>query len=149
MEKEKTIRIWVDGGSSGNPGRSAIAVFYELDEETRYLSAFRIFDTTNNVAEYFAIYLFLKNFLYTSPEFSYIYGSKLIFYSDSQLVVNQLNGLWEIKDKTLKTLAYKILENLKELKEKNIISSWEIKWIPKEENKICDNLVKLVLYKKL
>jgi ribonuclease HI len=139
--QEKTIKIWIDGGSSGNPGKGAIAFVIEWDDK-RKISALTLGKkVTNNEAEYEALLASL----------GWIYGFYLIepsqyhlvIYSDSQLVVNQVNGLWQVEKEEFKKW-------LKELR--NFLSSfksWEIKWIPKEKNKICDSLVKLVLYKKL
>ena len=58
---------------------------------------------TNNKAEYKALVRALKRAK------KYTKGHVLC-YSDSQLMVNQLNGRWKIKDKKLKILANKIFE---------------------------------------
>jgi len=141
MNQEKIIRIWVDGGSSGNPGKGAIAFIIEWDNK-RKLSAMTVGEkVTNNAAEYEAL---LASLLW-------IYGCHiieasqyyLVVYSDSQLVVNQVNGLWQVEKEEFKEWLEELRNFLSRFK------SWEIKWIPKEENKICDSLVKLVLYKRL
>lgn len=141
MEKEKTIRIWFDGGSSGNPGKGAIAFLIEWDDK-RKISAMTLGrEVTNNEAEYEALLASL----------GWIYGCysietsqyHLVIHSDSQLVVNQVKGNWQVEKKEFKEWLEELRSFLSRFK------SWEIKWIPKEENKICDSLVKLVLYKKL
>jgi len=136
---EKTVRIWVDGGSSGNPGRGAIAFWVDYDKG-RFLNATTTAnEVTNNQSEYMSVLLALlglKELGFNFEEY------KIIVYSDSQLVVNQLNGEWVIKDKILGEMATKINDLISNFK------SWEIKWIPNEENKACDNLVKFVLYGK-
>jgi ribonuclease HI len=146
LNQQKTIRIWIDGGSSGNPGRGAIAFLIDVNGEKRYLSASVLdWEATNNEAEYEAL---RRALIFTSPvsneDFFMIprkYTSLLIF-TDSQLIVNHLKGKWKI-DKKFDSFIETIKFHLNEFK------SWEIKWIPKEKNKICDSLVKLVLYKKL
>jgi ribonuclease HI len=139
--EEKTIRIWIDGGSSGNPGKGAIAFIIEWDDK-RKISAMTLGrEVTNNEAEYEALLASL----------GWICGCHiiepsqyhLVVYSDSQLVVNQVNGIWQVEKKDFKEWLEELRNFLSRFK------SWEIKWIPKKENRICDSLVKLVLYKKL
>jgi ribonuclease HI len=64
----------------------------------------------------------------------------LIVHSDSQLVVNQVSGLWNVKEEKFQEWLEKLRNLLSKFK------SWEIKWIPAEENNFCDKLVKFVLY---
>jgi ribonuclease HI len=144
--EEKIIKIWIDGGSSGNPGKGAIAFLIDVNGERRYVNAYNLDgQITNNEAEYEAL---LRALNFISPavnsDFFIIprkYTSLLIF-TDSQLIANHLKNKWKIDEK-FKEPVYYIQSQLNEFE------SWEIKWIPKEKNKICDNLVKLVLYKKL
>jgi ribonuclease HI len=158
--QEKTIKIWIDGGSSGNPGRGAVAFIVDAGNKGKHLEAYEIGEATNNEAEYKALLdavcflsewkenedIFLSN-ISEMDEIKQKYDSifrncHIIIFSDSQLIVNQLKGLWKI-DKKFQGIVDLIKQDLNEFK------SWEIKWIPKEENKICDGLVKLMLYKKL
>jgi ribonuclease HI len=140
MINEKTIKVWTDGGSSGNPGKGAVAFIIEWDNQ-RILSAMTLKEeVTSNEAEYKAllgVLIWLLQYPYIE-----IYQYHLIVYSDSQLVVNQVSGLWNVNEKKFKNW----LEKLRSLLSK--FQSWEIQWIPREENKVCDDLIKLVLYKK-
>ena len=56
MSWPKSVKIYTDGASRGNPGPSSIGVSFATlkDEEVATLSE-RIEDTTNNVAEYTAL----------------------------------------------------------------------------------------------
>lgn len=88
------VTIYTDGGSRGNTGPSAAGyVMYhddvKVDSGSRYLGV-----TTNNVAEYEAALLGLEAALR--------YGADVVdFRLDSLLVVNQMNGLFKVKNREL------------------------------------------------
>ncbi len=93
------VAIYTDGASRGNPGRSASG--YEIFKEGHgkvYSQAVYNGIKTNNFAEYHAVILALKKVLE-------LFGNNcnVILYSDSKLIVNQLKGVYKIKDKYLKT----------------------------------------------
>lgn len=101
-----TLLIYTDGASRGNPGIAAAAFILVKDgkkifEQCKYLGK-----QTNNQAEYQAIILALTKAL----EFS---EKDLILYSDSELVIKQLNGDYRVRQPHLKLLKRKIM-NLKE-----------------------------------
>lgn len=54
---------------------------------------------------------------------------------DSKLVIEQLQGNWKIKEEKLKVIATEIQ---KLLKESQVTVQFE--WIPREKNKIADEL---------
>lgn len=96
--------IYSDGGSRGNPGPSA-AGFVILDEAGDVLAEGGAFlgVATNNVAEYQAVYLGLEK--------AQGLGLKVVdFRMDSQLVVNQLNGIYKIKHPELVPINNRIRE---------------------------------------
>ena len=109
----KTLNIYTDGGSRGNPGDAAIGVVICDNQHcvifrwARYIGDRK----TNNEAEYMAFIaagqILAKNY----PEIK-----KVNFYSDSQLVVNQLNGIWRIKKFHLRKLNGKFIEQIQHLK---------------------------------
>ena len=104
ITKHDSLTIYTDGGARGNPGPSAIGfVIFGEDGEQMYQKGKYIGSGTNNKAEYKALVRALKRAK------KYTKGHVLC-YSDSQLMVNQLNGRWKIKDKKLKILANKIFE---------------------------------------
>ncbi len=129
----KTLTIFTDGGSRGNPGLAAIGV-YILNEKQKPILQLgkQIGITTNNVAEYTAV---LEALIWLKNNFNQE-GNVYYFYLDSSLVVNQLNGLFKIKNENLK----KIIMRIKSL-EKEIHGKIFFKYIPREKNKIADSLV--------
>ncbi|MDO8515515.1 MAG: ribonuclease HI family protein [bacterium] len=120
--------IKTDGGSRGNPGRAACAYVAKdpsgnlREKRGKYLGR-----ATNNVAEYEGVLLFLGS--HPAKQ-----GETLDFYLDSLLVVNQLKGLWKIKDENLKILNSKVKELTK-----NLNVSWN--HVPREQNTEADALV--------
>lgn len=93
----KAIDIFSDGASRGNPGDASYGyVFVEsgeiVDEQAGYLGR-----KTNNQAEYHAVINALEHALEQGV-------TEIRFHSDSQLLVNQLNGNWQVKDAQLREL---------------------------------------------
>lgn len=100
----KSAIIYSDGGSRGNPGPSAsgFVIMNEANEVVSEGGAY-LGITTNNVAEYQAVYLGLER----AQEL----GVRVIdFRMDSLLVVNQMNGLWKIKHPDLAVIHHRIHE---------------------------------------
>jgi ribonuclease HI len=90
-------------------------------------------NATNNVAEYTGLLCLLIKLKGLKIEEATIYG-------DSQLVVNQLNGIYKIKSQRLVKLFEEINQTIKSFRK------IEIKWIPREMNKRADYLTR-VAYK--
>lgn len=102
-QKRKTEKLYVytDGGSRGNPGPAAIALV--ICNKKKILTEFKeyIGEATNNVAEYRA--------LIKALEIAVDYCRKEIFcFSDSQLLIRQLNGQYKIKAKHLLNLFHEL-----------------------------------------
>ena len=98
------LKIFCDGGAKGNPGPAAVGVVIK-DKKGELLTAFgeKIGHSTNNIAEYQGVVEALK-FLRKKT-----YKSKRIdFYLDSKLVVNQLNGVFKVKNPRLRELLFKV-----------------------------------------
>jgi len=129
--------IHTDGGARGNPGPSAIGVVIEKEGKRIYEFGKKIGDTTNNVAEYTAV---IEAFKYMKK----IKGDKdtmvMNFYLDSLLVVNQLNGIFKIKDSKLRDLVLKI-----RMLEQEVGGVISYSAIPREKNKEADLLVNQAL----
>lgn len=105
------LKIYSDGACWGNPGHSAIA-FMILDEQDRVLREHSeyIGVGTNNQAEYKALILSLKSALN--------FGVEAACYSDSKLVVKQMNGEWKVKHPNMRHLwreAIAIKERFKKI----------------------------------
>lgn len=125
--------IYSDGGSRGNPGPSATGfVIMNAKEETITDGGEYLGITTNNQAEYQAVYAALQKALEL--------GIKNVdFRLDSNLVVNQLNGIYKIKNRDL----WPIYEKIKELEGQfNRISFTHVR---REFNRLADGIVNKVL----
>ena len=92
---EKII-VYTDGGSRGNPGPAA-AGFVLRDNNGVELKrkAFFLGKTTNNVAEYTAIIKAIEAALQIGAE-------NLAIFSDSELLVRQINGRYKVKSENIK-----------------------------------------------
>lgn len=107
-----TLKIYSDGGSRGNPGPSASGFVIYKDEKEIESGGKYIGITTNNQAEYTAVVLALEAAKkYAGPE------SVIHFFMDSMLVVNQMNGVYKIKNRDLWPIHQQIRELMKEFKD--------------------------------
>jgi ribonuclease H / adenosylcobalamin/alpha-ribazole phosphatase len=119
--------VFFDGGCAPkNPGHAAFAVVVKLGKKRHVLSRY-IGIHTNNYAEYSGLIVAVK--------YAKELGAQSIeIYSDSQLVVNQVNGKWKIKNSDIRTLAVQAQDLLK----RHYPMAWELKWIPREKNALAD-----------
>lgn len=136
------LTVNCDGGSRGNPGHAGIGILIkkekdvlgqmtgELDNQVK-ISKY-IGEATNNQAEYAAVLEALK---YLKENFAGI-DIAAEFLLDSQLVVEQLNGNYKIKNEGLKPLFWEVRELILALGGKI-----DFQHVPREENKIADELV--------
>lgn len=128
--------IHTDGGARGNPGPAAIGVVI-AETNNLILTRFgkRIGETTNNVAEYTGVIEALKKVKSLEKEIE-----KIDFFLDSTLVVNQLNGLFKIKDEKLRNLLFQVRSL-----EQEVGGSIYYHVIPREKNEQADFLVNQAL----
>ncbi len=100
--------IYTDGGARGNPGPAAIGVVIK-NEKGEVISKISqtIGHNTNNYAEYSAVITAL-NWLKDSNMKTDT--DRISFFLDSTLVVNQLNGLFKVKENSLRVLVFKVRE---------------------------------------
>nr|WP_084675107.1 ribonuclease HI family protein [Hippea jasoniae] len=124
----KSGRLFVDGASSGNPGKAGIGVVLQIEDDEFELSE-SIGVTTNNVAEYKALIEGLKLALDKKID-------SIEVFSDSQLVVKQIKGEYAVKDDQLKRLHKEANKLIKRFK------SFNITHIPRGKNKKADMLAK-------
>ncbi|MFX0071559.1 MAG: ribonuclease HI family protein [Candidatus Hermodarchaeota archaeon] len=107
-EKENELEIYVDGACRGNPGPGAWAfILVNQNGQRIHDGTGFIGNTTNNIAEYTAI----VNSLRVAKKFT---NSKIKVFSDSQLVIKQLNKKFKITKPHLLELYKKVLELRKE-----------------------------------
>ncbi|MDE1855840.1 MAG: ribonuclease HI family protein [Candidatus Micrarchaeota archaeon] len=92
--------IYTDGAARGNPGPSASG-YLILDKDKKTVAKFSFYngERTNNSAEYLAIIAALKK-----AHGEYGNGAEIELYSDSELVVNQLNMNYKVRERKLKVL---------------------------------------------
>lgn len=128
MSEEKHLTIFTDGGARGNPGPAAIGVVMKNDKGNVEEYKEFIGDTTNNQAEYRAVIKALE----LAMEKGYTH---LSFFLDSQLVVEQLNRNYKIKDKGLQGLFLQAWNQVQEF------AKVTFSYIPREENEHADRLV--------
>jgi ribonuclease HI len=134
------LQIFTDGGALGNPGPAAVGVVVKKGNKALKKFAKYLGETTNNVAEYSAVIEALQWLKKSSSIINH--QSSIIFYLDSKLVVNQLNGLFKIKDYKLRNLAVQVRQL-----EREIGGNVFYQHIPREKNKEADSLVKKILEK--
>lgn len=126
--------IFTDGGSRGNPGPAAIGGVIKFGDEQHDFAEY-IGETTNNQAEYQAI-LFALNWVKENVKDDV----EVDCFLDSQLVVEQLNGNYKMKNEGLKPLFWEIRELIIDLGGK--VSFTHVR---REQNKDADALVNMAL----
>jgi len=146
------IIIYSDGGARGNPGPAGIGVVIKtqnsnvktqnLVELSKYIGI-----TTNNQAEYQAVIEALKWLSNLSKPIPGMGENgqedntlEVEFRLDSQLVVEQLNQRYKLKNEGLKPLFWQIRDLMMQLGGKVTF-----KFIPREQNKEADKLVNQVI----
>ena len=129
---EKII-VHIDGGSRGNPGPAA-AGFVAATPAGKIIEAkaFYLGRATNNVAEYTALIKALEAIKQTGAE-------QLKVFSDSELLVRQINGQYKVKSEQIRPLFQQAVELLGHFK------SWNVRHITREKNKEADRLVNQAL----
>jgi ribonuclease HI len=127
------VKIFGDGGSRGNPGPSASG-FVILDMEDNVLVDKGVYlgVTTNNQAEYTALKLALE-------EARSMGVQEIQVYMDSLLVVNQMKGIFKIKNRDLWPIHDAIQKLTKEFKKVSFSH------VPREFNKLADAAVNRAL----
>lgn len=98
----KTLHLFSDGACRGNPGiGGAGAVITDEKDEILWEGKEYLGHCTNNVAEYKALILGLKGAL--SRGFT-----KIDVFLDSELLANQINGSYKVKNEALKILMQEV-----------------------------------------
>jgi ribonuclease HI len=132
----RTIRIFCDGGSRGNPGPAGIgAVVLDATREPPQLLA-SVSETigiaTNNVAEYTALIRGLETAAgYDAP--------RVEVRADSQLLIRQLEGRYRVKHAGLVPLHRRAQELLRSYRDV------DLQHVRREENTEADALVNAAL----
>lgn len=127
------VVVYSDGGSRGNPGPSAAGfVILNSDDVVIYEGGKYLGITTNNQAEYQAVCLGLEK--------AKQLGAKTVdFRMDSLLVVNQLSGIYQIKNREL----WPVHARIKDLSDE--FERVTFRHVKREFNKLADGMVNKIL----
>ena len=121
------VRGFFDGASRGNPGEAgAGALLVDECGEALWSCARPLGRRTNNEAEYEALIILLEEVRSRGLDGVAIKG-------DSSLVVNQVTGVWKIKEPRLRPLAERAAALLTDTRS-------TLSWVPREENREADRL---------
>ena len=133
QDKRYEVIAYTDGASRGNPGPAA-AGFILTDSAGAQLQAKAFFlgRNTNNVAEYTGVVKALEAVIK-------IGAKSLIVFSDSQLLVKQINGEYKVKSEQIRPLYQQAVEMLGRLE------NWKVQFVFREKNKEADSLVNQAL----
>jgi ribonuclease HI len=127
------LRLHVDGASRGNPGEAGFGVYVTAPDGSEVASLFGYLgQATNNVAEYQALLHGLRFALERG-------ASEVEVYSDSELLVRQLEGRYRVKNAGLIPL-YREAQGLLLRFAKSRVSH-----VPRERNKKADALANQAL----
>jgi ribonuclease HI len=98
------VHVYTDAASRGNPGLAAISYsIYDEHGNVIESDAKRIEDTTNNSAEYQAL-------IWAMERASEHTERGAVFYSDSQLLINQIRGDYRVRNEKLAVLFDKVVK---------------------------------------
>lgn len=139
-----TLQLYSDGGSRANPGDSGLGIAgYHVSvdghRECIFEKGVYLANCSNNFAEYLALIQALN--YATSTDYK-----NIELYSDSKLVVEQVNGRWKVKSPDLKELANAAIERVQNLKKGG--AQVTLQWIPREKNVHADSLANLAMDRK-
>lgn len=123
----------IDGASRGNPGPAA-AGFVLTDPIGTQLQAKALVlgRTTNNVAEYTSL-------IKAVEAAKQIQAEQLTVFSDSELLVKQINGQYKVKSEQIRPLFQQAVGLLGQFK------NWKVQHITREKNTTADQLVNQAL----
>ncbi|XP_027166658.1 uncharacterized protein LOC113766692 [Coffea eugenioides] len=126
---DPTWTLYVDGASSKEGCGAGLLLISPTGEELPYALRFD-FRASNNESEYEA--------LIAGMEMARKLGARLIkIYSDSQLIVNQVGGSYEVKEGSLRKYVAKTCEL------RGQFEQFALEQIPRSQNKRADALSKL------
>ncbi|XP_075515629.1 uncharacterized protein LOC142550286 [Primulina tabacum] len=130
--EEEVWRVFVDGASSFAGCGVGVVIISPPGEKIKL--ELRIDSRiTNNEAEYEAVLAGIQ-------AVREVGASRIILYSDSQLITQQIKGVYEAKDDRM----LKYLQLIKARAE--VFADWGIEQIPREENSEADTLEKMTVF---
>ena len=124
------VVAYIDGAARGNPGPAGAGAFFPGDGEPSRELFEALGRATNNEAEYRALLLALG-------EAERRGATEVSIFSDSLLLVEQVNGRYRIKAENLKPLAREALVRAKAFRK------FSIAHVRREQNRQADRLANL------
>jgi len=130
------IEVWIDGSCYPvNPEGTACAGYVIKRKGLTIAKGSKIVGKgkgmTNNVAEYQALITAIEEIRKRQ-----LHNEEITINSDSQLLVNQMNGNWKVKSQLLYPLY-------REAKKRVATYNLKIKWIPREQNEEADEMSRI------
>ena len=131
------VDVYIDGGCRGTPGDGALGFIVKEGGLELYRFGKHIGNCTNNVAEYKALICALDYLLKNG------YGKrKITVYSDSELLVKQIEGTYRVRSDVLKPLFSDAVRLIREARNVRLVH------INREKNRIADRIVNRILDRK-
>ncbi|HEY6930992.1 MAG TPA: ribonuclease HI family protein [Thermoanaerobaculia bacterium] len=125
------FRAFIDGAARNNPGPAGAGVHVEAEGERPVEEHFEALgSTTNNVAEYRALLLALRR----AEELG---ANEVEIFSDSRLLVEQVNGNFRVKAPHLKPLLSEAVQRAKGFRR------FSLRHVRREQNVLADRLANL------
>jgi ribonuclease HI len=122
------LQAYIDGGSRGNPGEAGVGVHFPgVVSISEYLGI-----GTNNYAEYSALLTALRFAVFSRCE-------DLQIFADSELVVKQIKGEYQVKNEAIRLLYDAALRWA------SLIPHFSINHVRREQNKEADKLANLAM----
>ena len=123
-----TMKLYVDGGSRGNPGPAGAGVVLRDGTGRPLLEAgYALSRMTNNAAEYHGLIRGLDAALAAGAD-------EISIFSDSELMVRQILGEYRVRNEKLRPLFEQVRKRLLR------IGSWQIQHVPRRQNALADEL---------
>lgn len=126
LPRLREAKMYADGGSRGNPGPSASGfAIMDMEDQIVVKQGVYLGITTNNQAEYQALKLGLEEAQRMGIQTMHVY-------MDSLLVVNQMKGIFKVKNRDLWPIHESIKQSARSFKKITYTH------VPRELNKIAD-----------
>ena len=123
-----TTEAYIDGGSRGNPGPSGAGAYFPgLVSIAQYLG-----HQTNNFAEYSALIVAVRFAVERELD-----GLKV--YSDSELVVKQIHGVYKVKNANIRPLYEEAIRWIAKIPKFSIVH------VRRENNQDADRLANIAM----
>lgn len=129
--------LFVDGAARNNPGPAGAGIYVTKGGEPVIKQGFFLGNKTNNQAEYMALILGICQVVgHMAPH------DTLKIFSDSELLIRQIKGIYAVKNKELRILHERVKTLLSPL-------SYSVQHVLRERNAIADALANDGIDKKI